>query len=129
MLTKQMLQQILIDSEIAQQFFHEAQTGLFFNDKYNDLFYDSKQDKICSQTFLQQPSHFPNEQMILRIHGQEPTQYIWPDLDYKAFISLCLQEYGQFFHQDLSQQQQLDRQQELHQQHQKGLSHKNELEL
>ena len=46
MLSKQMLEQILIDSQITQEFFREAQSGRFFDNWTHDLFYDQQQDKI-----------------------------------------------------------------------------------
>lgn len=129
MLTRQVLQQILIDSEIAQQYFRDAQNGLFLDPHFHDLFYDTQHDQICSQTSKLEPSLQDTKQLILRIHGGEQTQYIWPDIDFKEFVSVCLQEYSRFFHTDVSQLlQPQEVQQQKTQQHQKELLH-DELEL
>jgi hypothetical protein len=130
MLTPQLLQQMLIDSAVAQQFFHDAQMGFFFNNQYHDLFFDKLHDTISSLTSFSDrpPLHPKHEQMIMRIHGDEPSQYVWPDLDFKEFVSECLPAYEQFFHQGLSTQQDSQEQQPA-QHHQKGLFHIEELEL
>ena len=131
MLTNQMLQQMLLDSIIARQYFQQAKAGLLFNNHYYDLFYDSQLDRISSMTSLNQPVHNPYEQMILRIHAQDPSKYISPELDFKGFVSMCLLEYNRLFHLLISQEQEQQLQQTLQHQQVKhrGLIHDEGLEL
>ena len=50
-LSQQTLQQMLIDSELAQMFFRDAQSGFLFDHRYHDLFYDQHEERICSRSF------------------------------------------------------------------------------
>ena len=97
MLSKQMLEQILIDSQIAQEFFQAAHSGMFFDNWTHDLFYDHQQDKLLARIGMDnQHQYEPPQQLICRIQADDPTQYIWPEIDYKQFVSHCLHEFEQY---------------------------------
>ena len=55
----------------------------------------------------------PTQQLICRIQSTDPTQYIWPELNYKQFVIQCLHDFEQYLQSpDLEH---LQRPQEKHQ--------------
>jgi hypothetical protein len=99
MISSQSLEQMLIDSDIARRFWERAHSGQFFDNATHDLYYDTQQDQLLEQhTQDQQLQYDQKEQLICRITGAEPTQYIWPEIKYKKFVEICLHDFQMFLH-------------------------------
>jgi hypothetical protein len=99
MLSDQSLEQMLLDSKIARDFFDEGKAGFFRDNDIHDLFYDSHKDQILERHNQDPQQHYdPHQNLICRIYGNEEPQYVWPNIDYKKFIEICLHDFQIFLH-------------------------------
>jgi hypothetical protein len=93
MLTQLQLEQLLLNSPIAQEFFRDAQLGLFCNDQYHDLFLNTDKNLIERLTSDLYPLHSKNHRIIMRMHEENAEQNFWRNLTFKTFLILCVQQY------------------------------------